>query len=121
MVLLVMHLFNTLPNYIPKGIPVVFQCVLGQDCVRYLELVNSTPKPISYWVKYEGVPDFILEGGDCFKVEPKFPYKYKIKFVSRVSQPVTGRITFTNKRESTISAATLVYDLKSLIVGRVSE
>lgn len=64
-------------------------------------------------MKYEGVPDFILEGEDCFKVESKVPYKYKIKFISRVSQPVSGRITFTNKRESSIAAATLVYDLKS--------
>jgi hypothetical protein len=121
MILLLLHLFNVLSNYIPRGQPVVFQCVLGKDTSRILELNNPTNKPISYWVKYEGAPDFILEGDDCIKIDSKQTYKYKIKFVSRVSQPVQGRVTFTNKRESNINAATLVFDLKSLIIGRISE
>jgi hypothetical protein len=116
-----MHLFNTIVNYIPKGTPVVFQCVLGKECVRLLDIYNPTTKAVSYWVNYEGVPDFTLEGESCFKIEPKTSIKYKIKFISRVSQPVQGRVTFTNKRESSVAAATLVFDLKSQIVGRISE
>jgi len=66
-----MHLQNTIPNYIPRGTPVVFQCVLGKDCVRMLDIYNPTAKPVSYWVKYEGVPDFVLEGEESFKIEAK--------------------------------------------------
>lgn len=86
-----------------------------------LDIYNPTAKPVSYWVKYEGVPDFVLEGEESFKIEAKQSIKYRIRFTSRVSQPVSGRVTFTNKRESSVAAATLVFDLKSQIVGRVSE
>lgn len=34
---------------------------------------------------------------------------------------VSGRLTFTNKREGNVGAVTLVYDLKSVIMGRISE
>lgn len=116
-----MHLMNVLPNYLPKSNAIVFQCVLGKDVIRTLDIHNPTNKAISYWVKYEGAPDFVLESDDYFKIEPKQSYQFRIRFISRVSLPVQGRVTFTNKRESSISAATLVYDLKSQIVGRVSE
>jgi hypothetical protein len=43
-----------------------------------------------------------------------------VKFNSRISDPVYGKITFTNKKESNISAAALVFDLKSSITGRNS-
>ena len=44
----------------------------------------------------------------------------RIKFTSRISDPVYGKITFTNKKESNISAAALVFELKSQITGRNS-
>jgi hypothetical protein len=72
MVLLVLHLFNTLPSYIPRGGgPVVFECVLGGECVRNLELHNPAAKAISYYVRYEGAPDFRLEGEESFRIDPK--------------------------------------------------
>ena len=66
--------------------------------------------------------DFILEGGDNFVIEPGIvPYKYKIKFVSRLSESVSAKIRFTNKKESNVCAAALVFELKSSIIGRVSD
>lgn len=53
-------------------------------------------------------------------IDPKSTEKVKIKFTSRISDSVSGRITFTNKKESNISAAALVFDLKSHITGRKS-
>lgn len=38
-----------------------------------------------------------------------------------MSESVTGRIRFTNKKESNVSAAALVFELKSQIMGRISE
>lgn len=46
-------------------------------------------------------------------IEPKSIFKYKVRFSSRISEPVTGRIRFTNKKESNVSAAALVFELKS--------
>jgi hypothetical protein len=50
---------------------------------------------------------------DNIKLEPSETYPFSIKFISRVSAPVTGRVRFTNKRESNVAANTLVFDLKS--------
>ena len=68
----------------------------------------------------EAHPDFSLESEESLIIEPKSTYKARIKFTSRISDPVTGRVTFTNKKESNISAAALVFDLKSNITGRKS-
>ncbi|EAR97253.2 flagellar associated protein (macronuclear) [Tetrahymena thermophila SB210] len=119
--LFLIQLYSTLPFYIPKQAPLIFSCILGEDIVKTIEITNPTQKPISYWVKYEGSPDFSLESEDNFRVEPKGVYKYKIKFTSRVSNTQTGRITFTNKKESTTIASAIVFDLKSQITGRVSQ
>jgi len=53
-------------------------------------------------VKYEGHPDFQLEGDESFKIDPDVAYNYKIRFTSRISSPVTGRVVFVNKKETNI-------------------
>ena len=54
--------------------------------------------------------DFVLEGGDNFTIEPGLiPFKYKVKFISRLSEPITAKIRFTNKKENNICAAALVF------------
>ena len=44
-----------------------------------------------------------------------------MKFVSRISDEVTGRILFINIKENTVAAAASVFELKSLITGRISD
>lgn len=99
----------------------MFSCILGQQIVRTLNLSNKTNRVVSYWVKLEKDEDFKLEGGDTIKIEPNSTYAYKIKFISRLSMPVTDRITFMSKREHNIFAGAIVYDLKSSITGRESK
>lgn len=84
MLILVLHLFNQLPNYLNKGTE-VFSCVLGQSISRTLLIINKNNRPVSYWVKLEKEEDFKLEGGDHIKLEPNQHLPYKIKFVSRIS------------------------------------
>lgn len=121
-ILLGIQLFHSLPHYIPKGSAIIFNCVLGEDIVKNIELTNPTNKAISYWVQLESLTgDFSLESDDSFQIEPKETFKYKVKFTSRVSESVTARIRFTNKKESNATAAALVFDLKSQIMGRVSD
>lgn len=113
--LFIIHLLHTLPHYIPKATPIIFSCVLGEEIIKNIELTNPTNKPISYWVKLEGSPDFSIEK-ENLKLEPGAPaYKFKVRFVSRISALQTGRITFTNKKESNSQAAALVFDLNSQV------
>ena len=85
MILFLTQLYNTLPHYIPKGQPVVFSCVLGEDVSKTIELKNDSSKCISYWVKFEGSADFLLENTDFIKIEPRTVFKFKVDFKSRVS------------------------------------
>lgn len=52
---------------------------------KVIELSNPINKPISYWVKYDGSPDFKPEFEDSFKIEPKSMAKFKVTFISRIS------------------------------------
>jgi len=113
MLLFNLQLLQALPHYIPKPQPIIFSCILGEEVIKNIELTNPTNKPISYWVNLEDHPDFRLETDEAFTIEPKQTFKVKIKFTSRVSDSQTSRITFTNKKESNVSAAALVFDLKS--------
>jgi len=96
-----------LPYYQPKSQLVEFECILGEQVVKLIELNNSTHKGISYYVRYEGSSDFVIEESS-FKIEPKSIYKFKVtyiikkvKFISRISTPQKLRIWFTNKKDGT--------------------
>ena len=112
MILFILHLYFTLPNYIPKGEPILFSCILGEECSKFIELSNPTTKQIAYWVLYEGHSDFQIENS-YVQLNPKSITKFKISFNSRISNSLTGRIIFTNQKISNIQAAALVFDLKS--------
>ena len=80
---------------------------------RSIELSNPSSKPVSYKVKYEGCDDFKMVNSEQFRIEPKAAHKFEIRFVSRLSTPVTGRIMFINIKEKSLTAAALVFELKS--------
>ncbi|EWS70940.1 flagellar associated protein, putative (macronuclear) [Tetrahymena thermophila SB210] len=121
MILFNLQMLYSLPHYIPKGNPIMFSCILGEEITKNIELTNPTNRTICYHVKLEGHPDFSLDSEDQFMIEPKSQYKFRVKFTSRVSDSVTGRIIFNNKKESNVQAAALVFDLKSNVTGRISE
>ena len=83
--LLLMTLFNTLPNYLPRQSPVLFSCILGSQVVKTIELNNPTGKAVSYWVKLDGSSDFTLDDEDNIKIPPRHTTKYRVRFSARVS------------------------------------
>lgn len=121
MLLFILHLYVYLPFYVPKQEPVVFKCILGEEVVRAIELTNPSSKAVTYQVRYEGSEDFKIMGEEKFRIEPKEVYKFQVKFVSRVSTPVKGKIMFINVKENSLTAAALVFELQSEIVGRTSD
>lgn len=64
--------------------------------VRSIELSNPSSKPVTYSVKYEGCDDFKMMSDSKFRIEPKETFKFQVKFVSRVSASVKGKIMFIN-------------------------
>ena len=47
-----------MPHYIPKGEFIIFECILGDEIIKEIELSNPTNSQISYWVNLEGSSDF---------------------------------------------------------------
>ncbi|EGR27115.1 hypothetical protein IMG5_201370 [Ichthyophthirius multifiliis] len=121
LMLFCLQMMHSLPHYIPKINPIIFSCVLGEEVIRNIILSNPTNRIISYQVRMEGSNHFKMESDENFAIEPKSTASFKVKFTSKVSDVVTGRIFFNNKKQSNVQAAALVFDLKSQITSRVSE
>ncbi|EGR30900.1 hypothetical protein IMG5_121460 [Ichthyophthirius multifiliis] len=121
LILFNLQMIYILPNYIPKENPIIFSCILGEEIVRTITLSNPTQRTIWYQVRLVGHSDFQLNSEDIFMIEPKKEYSFRVKFVSRVSDMVTARIFFTNRKESNVQTAAIVFDLQSQIKGRISE
>lgn len=86
---------------------------------KNIELTNPSKNPISYWVKLEGSTDFSTDE-DNVRIEPGTAVNFPIKFQSRISSPVTGKVIFTNKKEGNIQAAAMVFELVSNVYERNS-
>ena len=118
LLLFCVQLYQGLPHYIAKA-QIEFPAVLGDMVTKNIELSNPSKNPISYWVKLDGCPDFSIET-DTVRIEPGCQLNFPIKFQSRISQQVTGKVIFTNKKEGNIQAAAMVFELVSNVYERNS-
>ena len=107
-----------MPHYIPKA-TIEFPAVLGDLVTKNIELSNPSKNPISYWVKMDGSSDFMIED-DSVRIEPGQTVNFPIKFQSRISNTVHGKVIFTNKKEGNIQAAAMVFELVSNVYERNS-
>lgn len=72
-ILFLAQLYERLPNYIPKQ-TINFDCVLGQEVVKKIELVNPNPRFIEYYINLEGKKndDFSIENNaERITIPPK--------------------------------------------------
>lgn len=93
--------------------------MLGDMVTKNIELSNPSKNPICYWVKLEGSADFTIET-DQVKIEPGASQNFPIKFQSRISKRVSGKVIFTNKKEGNVQAAAMVFELVSNVYERNS-
>jgi hypothetical protein len=54
------------------------------------------------------------------KIEPGQTIPFPIRFISRISKVVKGKVIFTNKREGNVQAAAMVFELVSNVYERNS-
>lgn len=54
------------------------------------------------------------------RIEPGTTVNFPIKFQSRISNPVHGKVIFTNKKEGNVQAAAMVFELVSNVYERNS-
>jgi hypothetical protein len=118
LLLFTVQLYQGLPHYIAKA-QIEFPAVLGDMVTKNIELSNPSKNPISYWVKLDGCADFSIEA-EQVRIEPGQQLNFPIKFQSRISKIVTGKVIFTNKKEGNVQAAAMVFELVSNVYERNS-
>jgi hypothetical protein len=118
MFLLAIHLFHTLPDYIPQQ-TIVFSCYLHETVTKEVVLTNSTSKPMTYLVSLEAHKNFQIDN-DFIKLEPGRSQNVPITFKASLSRQLTGRIIFRNRKNGHYKSGALVFELKSHVLGRFS-
>jgi len=100
LMLFCIQLYQSLPHYVPKA-SIEFPAVLGDLVTKNIELSNPSKNPISYWVKLIGSSDFSIEE-EQVRIEPGQSVAFPVRFQSRISTVVKGKVIFTNKKEGNI-------------------
>jgi len=115
-VLLVLYLYQQLPQFIPKT-TIEFSGSLGDPIRKSIELRNPSRKRITYTVALEGSSDFRILT-NTITLEGERSGSFPIELYPRFSKAVEGRLTFRSRREGGVSAATMVFLLRSDIQSR---
>lgn len=131
MVILLLHLFQTLPQFIPKT-TIEFRGELGQVMEKNIELKNPSQRPLRYHVfmdqshavtggdKTES--EFTLEANDLV-LDPGKTTAFRVTFRPRFSRQLRVRLVFQAVKSDSLSlggirGATMVFMLESNIVSR---
>lgn len=132
MVVLLLHLYQTLPQFIPKA-TIEFKGVLGQVIEKSIELKNPSARALRYQVFLDGTDSGTGNGGsgnnstfsiesNSVVLEPGKTEAFVVTFRPRFSRKVTARLVFQSIREPSLSrsssGATMVFLLESNIVSR---
>lgn len=99
MVLLLVYLFQTLPQLAPKN-SITFSARLGEVLTKYVELHNPSSMAVSYYARLEGHSDFALTSTTVF-LEPHATVHFPVQCKSSISKPVSGFLVLSSRRDGT--------------------
>lgn len=134
MVLLLVHLHQILPQFIPKA-TIEFKGTLGQVMEKSIELKNPSSKVLQYQVFLDdtdaGTGNMDASMSSAFSIEsnqiilePGKTIAFVVTFRPRFSRKVTARLVFQSVRDNqgsslgSSSGATMVFLLESNIISR---
>lgn len=97
-----------------------FPAVLGDLVTKNIELSNPSKTTISYRVELlPAKSDFSVEQTEI-KIEPGQSIPFPVRFQSRISKQVRGKVIFVDKKEGNVQAAAMVFELVSNVYERNS-
>ncbi len=115
--LMVLHLFLTLPSMIPKT-KVEFVGDLGSPIYKKIELKNPSKRKIIYDVTLKGNSDFSIDATSV-SIPPESGVEFIVTLNAKFFDPVEAKLVFWGSKEGGVAGpSTLVFDLVSKIVGR---
>ena len=115
---IVLHLFKTLPNFLPRSV-IEFNCTLQECVIKEIGFSNPANKTIIYSVKSFGHPNFKIQS-DTLKLEPRKNNSFAVEYYANTSLPAEGKIIFQNRRNGNSVAGAIVFDLKATVEKRFS-
>lgn len=118
MVLLLTHLFKTLPFYIPRA-TIDFKCALHESITKEITFSSPVNKTIIYTVRLHAHKNFSITS-DTLKIDAKAPAAFPVTFYANTSLPATGKIIFQNLKNGKSIAGAVVFDLRAEVVSRFS-
>ena len=116
--LLTVHLFKTLPNFLPRG-KIDFNCSLHESITKEISFSNPANKTIIYAVRLFGHPNFKIDSEDL-KLEPKQNATFPIHYYANTSLPAEGKIIFQNLKNGNSIAGAICFNLKAKVESRFS-
>ena len=116
--LLTIHLFKTLPNFLPRG-KIEFNCSLHESITKEISFSNPANKTIIYAVRLFGHPNFKIDSEDL-KLEPKQNATFPINYYANTSLPAEGKIIFQNLKNGNSIAGAICFNLKAKVDSRFS-
>ncbi|KAL0021413.1 hypothetical protein WJX79_003538 [Trebouxia sp. C0005] len=96
MVLLVLYLYQTLPQFVPRT-TLDFAGKLGDKQVRSIELSAQGSKAVVYSARLIGHPDFSLEA-TTIRVEPGSSASFAVQCKASTTNPQTAKLVLVSKR-----------------------
>jgi hypothetical protein len=116
LVLMILHLYLSLPHLIPKT-KIEFNGMLGVPICKKIELRNPSKKPLMYEVSLKGSQDYTLEARELI-IHPESAVDFLVTLNARFTHTVQSKIYFWNVRDpSYATGATLSFQCSSQITG----
>lgn len=127
-------LFKQLPGVVPRA-RVVFECALGEESVRTIDLHNPAAEPIAYNVTLEplgesssgtasgstssgALPPVFAVADRAIRIEPGATISFPVTARTLFSRPSRARLTFRSRRDGTAQASSLVFELITSVISR---
>lgn len=116
MLLLVIHLYTTLPSYVPKS-TITFSATLGKPILKQIKVSNPSNKQLIYNAILAGSNsrDFFLVKGHHISVSPKSGTTANIQLTASHIRSGSAVLILAPKRAAPLYGSTLVFELKSEI------
>lgn len=110
------HLYETLPNYIPK-VTIDFTGALNETVSKNIKISNPSPQPIMYEAIIIGpnAEHFSLPKGHLISMTPKAKLSLAVNFQGKNLRPGNSFLLLTPKKQGTSLAATSAFCLKTTI------
>ncbi|KAI8618966.1 hypothetical protein BC830DRAFT_1106198 [Chytriomyces sp. MP71] len=113
-VLLLLFLYQTLPQFIPKGV-VQFHGALHEKITKHIEMENPSSRFLQYSAILTGSKEFQFTETSTVTLAPRGQAQIAVDFLSRFSRPSLGQLRLTSKKMGLNNSSILIFQLHATV------